>query len=597
MIEPFFENVETDEKYVSVYDNNIIELEEFSRMLLGLGPLLYNVPNQVYLDIVLNKIANGVDPEKESYWGIKNNMDQMHVEMFSIAFFLYSLRSQISELYIKKNSENIRNWLLSINTVSFPKNNWLFFKLIINCLLYKLNMIDIDWDVVRKLQKQIDELYLEDGIYSDGMAPRIDYYNSFAFHFYSLLYCVIMEEDTEVCEKYKQRALYFANVFKLFFSDNGKMVPYGRSLTYRFGALAFWSAALYTKDDRFDKKYIKWLLYTSIKEWMRQDIFDNNGYLNLGYYYRNHLLVEDYSSYGSPYWAFKFFVFLFLDDDDVFWNLDYCQPQIDGGKYCSKYIHIEKHGGYSYLYPCSLEEENVEFSHFQDKYTKFCYTNIFGFNVSKGMGSLKEIALDSSIAVGYDNRFFISKNHTNITKQDDGLIKSTWRVDPHTSITSYICPFGEWHTRVHIIYSDYALYFVEGGFPIDSNEIIKEEKSFILSDELYNSRLVSNVGNAVLSRMSLYPNSNVYTRKTCIPIASYYIEKGCHVIVNSFYGGCKLSDSNDVPDVSIAKDKICIEYRDSAYNLDIVTKVVKNYKVHMLKELKSLYSFIRRFGV
>ena len=89
-----------------------------------------------------------------------------------------------------------------------------------------------------------------------------------------------MEEDKEVCELYKQRALQFANIYKLFFSDDGKMIPYGRSLIYRFGSLAFWSAALYSKDSRFDKKYIKWLLYTSISEWMNYDIFDEN---NIGF--------------------------------------------------------------------------------------------------------------------------------------------------------------------------------------------------------------------------------------------------------------------------------------------------------------------------
>lgn len=598
MIEPFYSaNVEADEKYVSVYDDDVIDLEAFSRMLLGLGPLLYNTPNNKYLDTALCKIANGVDPANKSYWGIKNTMNQMHVEMFSIAFFLYSLRSQIPESFFKKNSENIRNWLISINIADFPQNNWLLFKVMINCLLYKLNMIDLDWEIIRELQDQIDELYLEDGLYSDGATTRIDYYNSFAFHFYSLLYCVIMEEDIEVCEKYKQRALQFANIYKLFFSDNGKMIPYGRSLTYRFGALAFWSAALYSRDDRFDKKYIKWLLYTSIEEWMKQDIFDENGYLNLGFYYRNHLLVEDYSSYGSPYWAFKYFIFLYLGDDDDFWYLDYSQPLTNNEKYFSKYIHIEKHDGYSYLYPCSLEEENVEFSHFQDKYAKFCYTNLFGFNISKGMGALKEIALDSSIAVGYDNRFFISKNHVKITKNDDGTIKSTWRVNPHACITSYVCPFGEWHTRVHIVCFDNAIYFVEGGFPIDSIGVKKEENSIILSNRLYSSRLVSNVGNALLSQMSLYPNSNVYSRKTCIPIASYYIEKGCHVVVNSFYAGVKLSDNKDLPNVRVNKNEIHIEYRGLVYNLDVKANAAKNFKVHILKELKNLYSFIRRFGV
>lgn len=598
MITPFFsENAKIDERYASVYDNNVIELEAFSRMLLGLGPLLYNSPNKEYLDKVLCKISDGVDPQKETYWGIKTTMNQSHVEMFAIAFFLYSLRFQIPESYFEKNSENLCNWLISINSVDFPQNNWLFFKLMINCLLYKLDMIDLNWKLVRELQRQIDELYLEDGLYSDGTSTRIDYYNSFAFHFYSLLYCGVMEEDKEVCELYKQRALQFANIYKLFFSDDGKMIPYGRSLIYRFGSLAFWSAALYSKDSRFDKKYIKWLLYTSISEWMNYDIFDENNFLNLGYYYRNHLLVEDYSSFGSPYWACKYFVFLFLDDDDEFWYLKYSHCSAENNKYYSNYIHVEKQDGYCYLYPCSLEEENVEFSHFQDKYAKFCYTNIFGFNVSKGMGALKEIALDSSMAVGYDNRFFISKNHVKLEKASNGAIKSVWRVDSHTCITSYICPFGKWHTRVHLVCSDSALYLVEGGFPVDDIHETKDGKNLVLSDEVYSSKLVSHIGNALLSRMSLYPNSNVYWRKTAIPIASYYIERGCHVIVNSFYAGTRLVNKEVTPNIAKKGDIISVEYGEITYKLNVKGSKVRNTKVQIIKKLKNIYSYIRRFGV
>ena len=83
---------------------------------------------------------------------------------FAMLFFLYSLRFQIPESYFEKNSENLCNWLISINSVDFPQNNWLFFKLMINCLLYKLDMIDLNWKLVRELQRQIDELYLEDGL-------------------------------------------------------------------------------------------------------------------------------------------------------------------------------------------------------------------------------------------------------------------------------------------------------------------------------------------------------------------------------------------------------------------------------------------------
>ncbi len=456
MLQPFFEQEfdSFDEKFLSVYDEKVIGLECFSRMLLGLGPLIYNAPNRNRLNYALETIAKGVNPENKYFWGIKDNMDQMHVEMFSIAFFLFKTRRFIPTEFWRKNSEHIREWLGSIEKVELPKNNWLFFQLLVHVLLYKLDLSPLDWDKIKGWQKQINELYRGDGIYSDGESCRIDYYNSFAFHFYSLIYCSLMEgEDTEICEAFSSRAKKFAEIFILFFSNQGRMLPYGRSLIYRFGSLAFWSGAIYSKKDIFDKKYIKWLLFTSIKEWMKQDIFDTNGYLNIGYYYRNHLLAEDYNSYGSPYWAFKFFIFLYLDDDDEFWKMKYedIERYGDDKKYESNHICVGKYGGYTYLYPCALNAAQVEFSHFEDKYSKFCYTNLFGFNVSKGMGCLKEIAIDSSMAVSYDNQFFIGRNHAALKKIGGGVIQSQWKVNPYLNITSYICMFGKWHTRIHMI--------------------------------------------------------------------------------------------------------------------------------------------------
>ncbi|WP_288174405.1 DUF2264 C-terminal domain-containing protein [Sporofaciens musculi] len=123
----------------------------------------------------------------------------------------------------------------------------------------------------------------------------------------------------------------------------------------------------------------------------------------------------------------------------------------DDKKYESNHICVGKYGGYTYLYPCSLNAAQVEFSHFEDKYSKFCYTNLFGFNVSKGMGCLKEIAIDSSMAVSYDNQFFIGRNHAALKKIGGGVIQSQWKVNPYLNIASYICMFGKWHTRIHMI--------------------------------------------------------------------------------------------------------------------------------------------------
>ncbi|MCI9422687.1 MAG: DUF2264 domain-containing protein [Dorea sp.] len=57
----------------------------------------------------------------------------------------------------RKNSEHIREWLGSIEKVELPKNNWLFFQLLVHVLLYKLDLSPLDWDRIKGWQKQINE--------------------------------------------------------------------------------------------------------------------------------------------------------------------------------------------------------------------------------------------------------------------------------------------------------------------------------------------------------------------------------------------------------------------------------------------------------
>lgn len=85
----------------------------------------------------------------------------------------------------------------------------------------------------------IDSFYLGDGWYCDGPETQIDYYISFAIHYYSLLYCRFSGDDIERVAIMKERASKFAHTFKYWFAENGEALPFGRSLAYRFTQVSF----------------------------------------------------------------------------------------------------------------------------------------------------------------------------------------------------------------------------------------------------------------------------------------------------------------------------------------------------------------------
>ena len=81
----------------------------------------------------------------------------------------------------------------------------------------------------------IECMYLGDGWYMDGKTTQRDYYISFAFHYYSLIYVKFMRERDPIrAKRFTERAVMFAQDYLYYFDEEGEALPYGRSQTYRF---------------------------------------------------------------------------------------------------------------------------------------------------------------------------------------------------------------------------------------------------------------------------------------------------------------------------------------------------------------------------
>ena len=105
---------------------------------------------------------------------------------------------------------------------------------------------DEDWAVIA-------DCYEGDGWYHDGNNGQLDYYIAFAMHFYGLVYAKFMEkEEPDYCCILKERGKQFAKDYIYWFDTEGREIPYGRSLTYRFAHGAFFSALAFACDDNIE---------------------------------------------------------------------------------------------------------------------------------------------------------------------------------------------------------------------------------------------------------------------------------------------------------------------------------------------------------
>ena len=130
----------------------------------------------------------------------------------------------------------------------------------------------------------------------------------------------MQDVDPERCLRYRQRAQQFAKDYAYYFAANGEGIPFGRSLTYRFAMVAFWSAVAFSQLDVFTPGIVKGIVLRHLRWWQQQSIVDRDGILTLGFAYPNLAMCEDYNSPGSPYWALKTYLILALPEAHPFWQ-------------------------------------------------------------------------------------------------------------------------------------------------------------------------------------------------------------------------------------------------------------------------------------
>src|SRR6478609_8229237 len=105
----------------------------------------------------------------------------------------------------------------------------------------------------------------------------------------------------------------------------GAAIPFGRSMIYRFAMAAFWAAAALADvalpAPVHNLGIVKGMLLRHLRWWAtKQDIFNSDDTLNVGFAYPNLYLTENYNSSQSVYWCLKSFLVLLLPESHKFWT-------------------------------------------------------------------------------------------------------------------------------------------------------------------------------------------------------------------------------------------------------------------------------------
>lgn len=519
------------------------EMEGFSRVLWGLVPLLIGGGDSGLWDTVLDGIRHGTDPAHEEYWGDVRDYDQRLVEMAVFGFALAAIPERIWLPLAQEEQDQLYRWLNQINSHPCYDCNWLFFNVLVNTGFRKIGR-PFDAGQLENNLKRMDDFYMGEGWYRDGINGHSDYYVPFAIHYYALLYAKLMEqEDPERSRVFKERAQLFASEFIGWFAPDGSALPYGRSLTYRFAQSAFWGALAYAGVEGFPAGVVKGLVLRNLRWWFSQPIVDADGVLTIGYAYPNLVMAENYNAPGSPYWALKAFLPLALGAEHPFWKEEELPlpdiPAVMVQKPAHLVIVRELASGHVTAFNSGHLYTN-EHTHTSAKYEKLVYSTGFGFSVPRSEWGLSQGAFDSMLALseGGDNLYRVRRCNLK-SEITDNVLHFVWKPWADVEVCTWVVAGLPWHIRIHRIETGRALDAAEGGFALGVETELAQQidcSGAVASTAWGTSGVKGLVGYGKAELIWPNANTNLLHPRTVLPTLTASLEPGIHWLASAVYG-------------------------------------------------------------
>lgn len=516
------------------YPRRTIGMEGFSRPLWALAPYwLGGGQPGPFAEVYRRGLAAGADPDGPEYWGSPGDYDQLFVEMAAIACAILEVPAVVWEPLAENEKQNLARWLNTINTHELPHCNWLFFRVLVNLALDSVGM-PCDLPQMERDLDEIDSWYVGDGWYTDGtpsIKPQRDYYIPWALQYYGVLYSVFAARRAPArAERFRRRALEFGRQFAFWFDENGAALPYGRSLGYRFGQCAFYSACVFAGLEPLPLPVMKGIIVRNLQWWMEKPIFDRDGVLTIGYTYPQLYMSERYNAPGSPYWGMKSFVVLALPADHPFWSAEAAplprMPELYAMQSADLLFQRLPDGQVNAYAPAEVEQN--EHGQFAEKYAKFVYNTRFGFSASRSYVQLEQAAPDSMLAFVIDGYTFVRRHSDRFQLLGDRLL-SQWSPFAGITVTTELIHQGRGHIRRHTVQSDVACTAYDCGFAVpkfcDGFAAAAEGASAEACNAAQRCVVTGQGGGAGVI-VDAWPNTSLYAANTVIPAVRYDIPAG-----------------------------------------------------------------------
>ncbi len=267
-------------------------------------------------------LAAGVDPHSPERWPSVVEMPQAKVEAASIALALHETRAVLWDQLPDRVRAQTLEWLAGVIGQPYPACNWLWFQSIVEAFLRSVGGPWSAEDLERN-EAAVEGWYLGDGWYTDGLsgvdtARNFDWYAGWAMHVYPLWYGRI--SGAGVDGRHRERLRRYLDGARHLFAPDGPPVHQGRSMTYRFAALApVWVGAIFDATPLTPGETRR-LASGTLRHFASAGGWDDRGLQPIGWYGPFEPIRQPYSGPGSPYWSSKGLAGLVLAPDHPVWT-------------------------------------------------------------------------------------------------------------------------------------------------------------------------------------------------------------------------------------------------------------------------------------
>ncbi|MDQ1607979.1 MAG: hypothetical protein QOE16_711 [Microbacteriaceae bacterium] len=427
----------------SVYGRDSDGLEGFARSFLLAGFRIRGEDGRDphgFMDWYRQGLVEGTDPQSPERWPRPDEIGQAKVEAASIALILDMTRQWLWNTLTPQEQSNVVAWLATVIGEDYPRNNWVWFQIVVETFLASVDGPFSANDVEKGLALH-ESLAREGGWYADGPERAFDYYNGWAMHFYPLLWADQSGAEDfgsgRFTETWRQRLETYLDDYVHLIGADGMPVLQGRSLIYRFAAAApLWMGAA-TGATRQDLGMIRRGASGIVKAFIERGAPGPDGLLTVGLFDEWPDMAQSYSGSGSPYWAAKGMLGLALPADHPAWTAverplpvetaDFLRTMdapgwLVSGTQRDGIVRISNHGT-DHAHEGSRSTESPS-------YARFGYSTA---TIPPLTGQALMRPLDSSIAVVNDDGELTHRTgfHRNVLSRSDTCISGVTTSTPH----------------------------------------------------------------------------------------------------------------------------------------------------------------------